>query len=48
MTARLRNPVVLAWTGLMLATMVSWYLGDGHGDAEPATIGVLVVMYLAL
>jgi len=41
-----KNPVVVAWIALMGATALSWYLGDGHGPARLATVGVLVVAFV--
>jgi hypothetical protein len=37
------KPVVLVWFGLMAATLVSWWLGEGHGATKVAAVGVLVV-----
>ncbi|MFD5747286.1 cytochrome C oxidase subunit IV family protein [Streptomyces sp. NPDC127033] len=37
---------VLVWLALMGATAVSWYLGDGHGARQAATVGVLTVAFL--
>lgn len=41
-----RNPAFAAWAALVLATLVSWWLGDGHGDPRPATVGVIAVAFL--
>jgi heme/copper-type cytochrome/quinol oxidase subunit 4 len=38
--------VIVAWTALMGGTILSWYLGDGHGPAQLATVGVLLVAFL--
>lgn len=43
---RMRNPVIAAWLALIASTVVSWYLGDGHGAARVATVGVLLVAFL--
>ncbi|WP_250282539.1 MULTISPECIES: cytochrome C oxidase subunit IV family protein [unclassified Frankia] len=40
-----RNPTVVAWLALMGATVVSWYLGEGHGAPAAATAGVIVVAF---
>jgi len=45
MTLLAKNPAVAAWAALMAATLTSWYLGDGHGAAKAATIGVLAVAF---
>ncbi len=44
-TATVKNPTVVAWLALMGATIVSWYLGDGHGTRNAATVGVIVVAF---
>lgn len=41
-----RNPALLAWVVLVAATLVSWWLGDGHGDPRPASVGVIAVAFL--
>jgi hypothetical protein len=35
------RPVTVVWLVLMAATLLSWWLGDGHGATELA--GVLVI-----
>ncbi|WP_047225253.1 cytochrome C oxidase subunit IV family protein [Protofrankia coriariae] len=40
-----RNPTVVSWLALMGATVLSWYLGEGHGAREAATVGVIVVAF---
>ena len=36
------RPVLVVWLVLMAATLVSWWLGDGHGATRLA--GVLVIV----
>jgi hypothetical protein len=45
-TSILKTPAVRAWLVLMAATLVSWYLGDGHGSAQPATVLVIAVAFV--
>jgi hypothetical protein len=40
-----RDLTVPAWLVLVAATLLSWYLGDGHCAREVATVGVLVVAF---
>jgi hypothetical protein len=40
-----RDLTVPVWLLLVVATLLSWYLGDGHGAREVATVGVLVVAF---
>jgi hypothetical protein len=35
------RPVTVVWAVLMLATLVSWYLGDGHGATKLAAVLVI-------
>jgi len=41
-----KNPAIVAWAALMGGTILSWYLGDGHGAARVATVGILLVAFL--
>lgn len=34
-----------AWLALVGATLVSWYLGDGHGAPQFATVMVIAVAF---
>jgi hypothetical protein len=43
-TIKIRR-VLAVWVALITATALSWYLGDGHGEAHLATVGVLVVAF---
>ncbi|MFC4011172.1 cytochrome C oxidase subunit IV family protein [Nonomuraea purpurea] len=38
--------VMAAWLFLMGATVLSWYLGDGHGARQFATVVVLAVAFI--
>lgn len=40
------RPVTIVWAVLMLATLVSWYLGDGHGATEFAAVSVILTGFL--
>jgi len=44
-TSILKAPATRAWLALMAATLVSWYLGDGHGSAQLATVLVIAVAF---
>ena len=46
--ALLRNRVTLVWVALVLATIVSWWLGTDHGldDATAASVVILVIAML--
>ncbi|WP_433518224.1 cytochrome C oxidase subunit IV family protein [Nonomuraea sp. CA-143628] len=37
---------MVVWLVLMAATVVSWYLGDGHGTRRLATVVVLAVAFV--
>jgi hypothetical protein len=39
------RPVTIVWLLLMAATLVSWYLGDGHGATKFAAIAVIVTAF---
>ena len=39
-------PAAGSWAVLMILTLLSWWLGDGHGPGQIATIVVLVVAFL--
>jgi len=41
----LRSSIGLAFLVLVAATVTSWYLGDGHGAAKAATVGVIAVAF---
>jgi hypothetical protein len=47
MTALLRDKITLIWTGLVLATLLSWWLGTDHGTSnhQVATVGVMLVAF---
>lgn len=36
------RPVTLVWAVLMVATLISWWLGDGHGATKLAAVLVIV------
>lgn len=40
------NPVLVVWAILMLATLVSWWLGDGHGTTTVAAVMVIATAFL--
>lgn len=40
------RPVLAVWLVLMLATLVSWYLGDGHGATKFAAVAVIVTAFV--
>jgi hypothetical protein len=40
------RPVLVVWLVLMLATLVSWYLGDGHGATKFAAVAVIVTAFV--
>jgi hypothetical protein len=42
-SARRSDSAVAIWVTLVAATMVSWWLGDGHGAVRAATVAVFVV-----
>ena len=39
-------PAALRWAVLVAATLVSWWLGDGHEAARTATVAVLAVAFV--
>jgi hypothetical protein len=45
-TSPFRSRVVATWAVLTAATAISWYLGDGHGAEEVASVVVLAVVFL--
>ncbi|MGW6497691.1 cytochrome C oxidase subunit IV family protein [Nonomuraea angiospora] len=45
-TSSSANRAVVAWLVLMGATAISWYLGDGHGARQFATVVVLAVAFV--
>ena len=49
MTSLLKNRVTIVWLGLVLATMLSWWLGTDHGftGADGRTIGTAIVLAVA-
>jgi Prokaryotic Cytochrome C oxidase subunit IV len=44
-TTIVRTHAGRAWLALMGATLVSWYLGDGHGAPQHATVMVIAVAF---
>ena len=42
----LRRPAAVVWVVLVAATTLSWWLGDGHGSRETATVLVIAVAFL--
>ncbi|MGQ0632461.1 MAG: cytochrome C oxidase subunit IV family protein [Sporichthyaceae bacterium] len=36
------RPVTIVWAVLMVATLISWWLGDGHGATKLAAVLVIV------
>jgi hypothetical protein len=44
-TSIIRTHAGRAWLALMGATLVSWYLGDGHGAPQLATVVVIAVAF---
>jgi Prokaryotic Cytochrome C oxidase subunit IV len=40
-----RLPAFVPWAVLVGLTVFSWWLGDGHGPAEFATVAVLIVAF---
>jgi hypothetical protein len=40
------RPVTVVWAALMVATLISWYLGDGHGATKFAAIAVIVTAFI--
>jgi Prokaryotic Cytochrome C oxidase subunit IV len=42
----LKTSAIRAWLVLMAATLVSWYLGDGHGSPQLATVLVIAVAFI--
>jgi hypothetical protein len=49
MLANLRNPVVLVWLGLVLATFIVWAIGSEHGFAQHigSNLGIAAVLAIA-
>lgn len=48
LTARglIKRPATVVWLVLVAATMISSWLGDGHGTRKVATVVVIVVAFL--
>lgn len=46
----LRNRVSVVWTLLIAATVLSWWLGTGHGlsSVQAASVAVLVVAFVKI
>jgi hypothetical protein len=44
-TSIIRTHAGRAWLALMAATLVSWYLGNGHGASQLATVMVIGVAF---
>jgi hypothetical protein len=42
----IRTGATAAWAVLMVATLISWWLGGGHGAEAVAAVGVLGVAFL--
>ena len=42
----IRTGATTAWAVLVTATLISWWLGDGHGAEKAAAVGVLAVAFL--
>jgi flagellar motor component MotA len=40
------RPVTIVWYVLMVATLISWYLGDGHGATKFAAVMVIVTGFM--
>lgn len=40
------RPVTVVWAILMIATLISWYLGDGHGATKLAAVLVIVTGFV--
>lgn len=45
LTRLVRLPAFAPWAVLVGLTVFSWWLGDGHGPAQFATVAVLVVAF---
>lgn len=45
LTRLVRLPAFVPWAVLVGLTAVSWWLGDGHGPAQFATVAVLLVAF---
>jgi len=41
----IRTGATTAWAVLMGATLISWWLGDGHGAEKVAAVGVIGVAF---
>jgi hypothetical protein len=51
MTSLLRGPITAIWSLLIVATLLSWWLGTDHGlgsagDHTPATLAILLVAFV--
>jgi hypothetical protein len=40
------RPVTVVWAVLMIATVISWWLGDGHGATKLAAVAVIVTGFM--
>ncbi|MGQ0623298.1 MAG: cytochrome C oxidase subunit IV family protein [Sporichthyaceae bacterium] len=40
------RPVTVVWAILMVATLISWWLGDGHGATKLAAVLVIVTGFM--
>lgn len=40
------RPITIVWAVLMVATLISWWLGDGHGATKVAGILVIVTGFV--
>lgn len=40
------RPVTIVWFVLIVATLISWYLGDGHTATKFAAIAVIVTAFI--
>lgn len=41
-----RTGATTAWAALMAATLISWWMGEGHGPQTVAAVGVIGVAFL--
>ena len=44
MASLIRNRITLVWSGLILATALSWVLGHGLGFSDPRYTGVAILV----
>lgn len=40
------RPVTVVWAALMVATLISWWLGDGHAATKLAAVLVIVTGFM--